>query len=316
MRYLTRIVCLGLARWHVALGLLALMAFTAPALSATCSVYQGQATINELRIEASNETDTANQVEIYNSGNVAESVWRTWILKTYHEGSLKTTAAMSSASQFTANGQFIYNNDKALFLENRSGGKHDVEVVLTDASGAYIDYILIGTTPTSDLTPPACLSPAKKATASSSSRNKSGNLSRTTDGGSWPSTATSTSSHTIGKSNNCNNSGNDLTVSYSADQPSPVVNTTTVNYTLTVSNKNCTSSVSGIKVTATNISNTNFGSLAYSTTTTLIQHPEEEANITPPIHGAERIVSVAGACSARWTSWAKRIRGPTTSPDR
>ena len=34
MKHLTRIVCLGLARWHVALGLLVTLAFSAPALAA------------------------------------------------------------------------------------------------------------------------------------------------------------------------------------------------------------------------------------------------------------------------------------------
>ena len=260
----------------------------------------GQATINELRIGSTNQTNTSNQIEVYNSGNVPEAVWRTWKLIVNHQGTTKGTYLLSSSSEFTAAGQFIYNSNKAIFLENKSG-KHKTDIALVDASGNFIDYVaVVGT----NQSVPSCMGTPKVAPASSD-KGASGNLSRVTDGSTWPSTVTSTSSHTIGKSNNCNASGNDLAVAYSADQPSPVVNTTTVNYTLTVSNKNCSGTVSGIKVTATNISSTNFpttgaNALAYSTTSpantgtrTLVGNNLEWSGITLAA-GASATLTITG----------------------
>lgn len=44
----------------------------------SCSTYMGKATINEVRIGASGTSSSNNQIDLFNSGNVAPSVWKTW----------------------------------------------------------------------------------------------------------------------------------------------------------------------------------------------------------------------------------------------
>jgi hypothetical protein len=95
-------------------------------------------------------------------------------------------------------------------------------VALVDASGNFIDYIaLTGVIQTV----PSCMGTPAKATASSSDVN--GNLSRSTDGGSWPTSVKATSSHTIGSSNVCS-SGSDISVSNGVSPAKAIVNTTPV----------------------------------------------------------------------------------------
>lgn len=69
MKYLTRIVSLGLARWPVALGLLALMAFPAPALSATMPLYLSATGVPSSTL--SNTAASATTLLNYDSGRDA-----------------------------------------------------------------------------------------------------------------------------------------------------------------------------------------------------------------------------------------------------
>ena len=63
---------------------LALLPTLAPAQG--CSPYLGQASINELRIGSSNNSDAKNQIEVFNSGSVPQAVWSTWQLVVYFKG--------------------------------------------------------------------------------------------------------------------------------------------------------------------------------------------------------------------------------------
>ena len=97
-----------------------------------------------------------------------------------------------------------------------------------------------------------------KATASSSDVN--GNLSRSTDGGSWPAAVKATSRHTIGSSNVCT-VGSDLSVSNGVSPAKAIVNTTPVTYTITVTNKSCSNTVSGIVINTTGLIDASFSGL-------------------------------------------------------
>lgn len=245
-------------RWLLA-GLLMVLPLWASA--AVCSGYRGQVFINELRVGASGSSSTSNQVEIYNGANVAQSVWSTWQLVIYYRSStsifslpVKKGGYMLS-SGFSASGQFIYNSSKAIYLRNRS--PRLVDVALVDASGNFIDYISI----TGAIqTVPSCMGTAVKANPSSSSDVK-GDLSRTTDGGSWPTAVTSTSVHTIGSSNVCT-VGSDLSVSNGVSPSKAIVNTTPVTYTITVSNKSCSNTISNIVINTTGQTSGNFSGLS------------------------------------------------------
>jgi len=228
-----------------------------------CSPYKGQATINELYVGKSGRTDTNNKVEIYNNGNVASAVWKTWSVVIYSNRSGKTAQKRGPYplnSGFANNGQFIYNNTTKIYLQNRDA--RWVDVALLDANGDFIDYIAIEN---KIQTVPACFGTTTTVQAFSNS-DKSGDLPRNPDGGSWPASLTGTTGNTIGYSNACTAGGNDLLVSNSVDIPNPVRNTTTVTYSVGVQNKSCTGSVTGIQITDTNIAAANFSGLSFNHT--------------------------------------------------
>lgn len=226
------------------------------AQAAVCSAYKGQVFINELRIGNTGSTSTTNQIELYNSGNVAKAVWSTWQLVVYYRdgsGVVSKKGGYYLSSGFSVKGQFIYNSTKGIYLRNRSS--RWLDVALVDASGNFIDYIaLTGVIQTV----PSCMGTPAKATASSSDVN--GNLSRSTDGGSWPAAVKATSSHTIGSSNVCT-VGSDLSVSNGVSPAKAIVNTTPVTYTITVTNKSCSNTVSGIVINTTGLIDASFSGL-------------------------------------------------------
>lgn len=242
-------------RWLLALLLLGLPMW---ASAVVCSSYKGQVFINELRIGASGTSSTANQVEIYNSANVAQSVWSTWQLVIYYKSSTGTITKKGGymlSSGMSVSGQFIYNSSKALYLRNRS--TRSVDVALVDASGNFIDYIAVyGVIQTV----PSCMGTAVKVNASSSS-DVAGDLARSTDGGSWPASVTSTSTHTIGSSNVCT-VGSDLSVSNGVSPSKAIISTTPVTYTITVNNKSCSNTISNIVINTTGQTSANFSGLS------------------------------------------------------
>lgn len=230
-----------------------------------CSPYKGQVTLNELRIGASATSSTLNQIELFNSGGVAESIWKTWQLVVYMQnginGSISKKGGYYLSSGFTANGQFIYNDNKKIYLRNRSS--RFVDVALIDQNGHLIDYVAMESR---IQTPPACFG-AGSVVDLTSSKNVSGDIPRLPDGGPWPASVSNTSSHTIGRTNVCTLSGNDLSVSMSVDIANPIVNTTRVIYTVGVLNKSCSGSLAGIVLTDNGISSGNFSGLTYDPST-------------------------------------------------
>lgn len=231
-----------------------------------CSPYKGSVMLNELRIGKSGSTSTLNQIELYNSANVPEAVWRTWKLVVYYYQTGSTTPPalrgpypLSSTTAFTANGQFIYNNNLAMYLRNRNG--RQVDVALVDANGMLIDYVAIEGRIQSI---PTCFG-APNIVDATSSKNASGDIPRLPDGGTWPANVTNTTSHTIGRTNVCT-LGNDLVVTNSADTLNPIINTSLVTYTVNVLNKSCSTSITGITLVDTNISTTYFNGLSYTRT--------------------------------------------------
>ena len=250
-------------RW-LALALLCLCGWAGPASAAgACSAYVGQATINEVRVGLSGKSSFKNQIEVYNSGGVAPAVWQTWQLVLYYKtntGLVSKTGVNFLSSGYSASGQFIYGTGKN-FLVNRQGYASDIALV--DANGDFIDYVAIGSR---IQTVPSCLGTPTVATVSSNS-NTSGDLARITDGGTWPAAVNNTTLHTIGASNVCTAGGNDLVVANSADITTPVAAVTSVTYTVTVTNKSCSGTVSGIVLTDTGISVTNYSSLSSTATT-------------------------------------------------
>ncbi|MDP3464577.1 MAG: hypothetical protein Q8R86_02260, partial [Sulfuricurvum sp.] len=229
----------------------------------TCSSYKGQVMLNELRVGKSGSSDKTNQVELYNYGNIAETVWRTWKLIVYSKGSSTITAKgpylYNNTSTTTANGQFIYNNDLAMYLRNRNS--RSVDVALVDADGALIDYVAVESIIQNV---PSCFGTPSVVNATPSS-NTIGDIPRLPDGGTWPTNVTNTNSHTIGRTNVCT-LGNDLVVTNSADILNPIINTSLVTYTVNVLNKSCSTSITGITLTDTNISTTYFNGLSYTRT--------------------------------------------------
>ena len=278
-------------RWLLAL--LLLLGLPLAASAAVCSAYKGQVFINELRIGSSGNSSTANQIELYNSGNVAQSVWSTWQLVVYYRsgttGTLTKRGGYFLSSGFSVAGQFIYNSTKRINLRNRTS--RYVDVALVDASGNFIDYIAI-TGPLQ--TVPTCMGTVAKANPSSSSDAK-GDLARTTDGGSWPASVTATSVHTIGASNVCT-VGSDLSVSNGVSPSKAIVNTTPVSYTITVTNKSCSNTVSNIVINTTGQTASNFSGLSGTISTGAANFTATGVtwNITSLTKGSTATLTVAG----------------------
>ena len=228
-----------------------------------CSPYKGLVTLNELRIGASGSRSTSNQIEIYNSGNVAESIWKTWQLVVYYkrDSTVRKRGGYYLSSGFTANGQFVYNNAKSLYLRNRNS--RYVDVALVDSSGRLIDYIAVEGRVQSL---PACFGNGQVVNATSSS-DTSGDVPRLPDGGTWPASVSNTTAHTIGRSNVCTLSGNDLSVDMSVDASNPIVNVTRVTYEIGLLNKSCSGSIAGVALNISGISASNFSSLTYNRST-------------------------------------------------
>ncbi|MDD5296313.1 MAG: hypothetical protein PHU46_05310 [Rhodocyclaceae bacterium] len=228
-----------------------------------CSSYMGKATLNELRIGASGSTSTSNQIEIYNSGSVAQSVWQTWQLVIYYRsggGTISQKGGYYLSSGFTANGQFIYNSSKSLYMRNKNG--RYLDVALVDSSGKLIDYVAMDGTIQST---PSCFGNASsKVVNATATDDMTGDVARMPDGGSWPANVNNSTAYTIGRTNLCSSGGSDLVVNNSVSSSSPIVNTTQVTYTVTVLNKSCTNSVSGVVITDTGIVAGKFTGLTYS----------------------------------------------------
>jgi hypothetical protein len=226
-----------------------------------CSPYKGLVTLNELRIGASGKSSSSNQIELFNGGNVAESIWKTWQLVVYRKngssGSPRKMGGYYLSSGFTASDQFIYNNAKSVYLRNRNS--RYVDVALIDSSGRLIDYIALESR---IQTPPACFG-ASVVVDLTSSKSTSGDIPRLPDGGTWPASVSNTSSHTIGRSNVCTLGGNDLSVTQSVDASSPIVNVTRVTYEIGVLNKSCSGSIAGVALNISGISAGNFSGLTY-----------------------------------------------------
>ena len=255
----------GRAHWLrlAALCLGACLALWLPqaARAQTCSAYKGQVSLNEVRIGASGSSSAKNQVEIFNAGGVPQSTWSTWQLVVYYKTPTKSATkkgGYSLASGFTAAGQFVYNSSKAIYLRNRDTFYSDIALV--DAGGAFIDYLAIEGKIQSI---PACLGTTVTVNATSST-STSGDIARIPDGGTLPSTVTNTIGHTIGVSNTCTSGGSDLTITNTANTGTPIVNVSTVTYTVLATNKSCSNTISGIVVTDTGISTSNFSALAAS----------------------------------------------------
>lgn len=225
-----------------------------------CSTYMGKVSLNELRIGASSQLSTSNQIELYNSGSVAQSVWQTWQLIIYYKkstGSPTLKGGYYLSSGFSANGQFIYNSSKALYLRNKAS--RYLDIALVDSSGKLIDYVAIEGAIQSM---PSCFG-STKVVDTTASTDLAGSLSRLPDGGNWPSTVSNTAGNTISRTNVCT-SGSDLVVSNSASNSSPIINTTPVTFTVTVLNKSCSNTVSSIAITDTGITTGNFSGLSYA----------------------------------------------------
>jgi len=265
-----------------------------------CSPYKGQVMLNELRIGSTTTTHIANQIELYNYANVPESTWRTWKLVLYSKSGtnapkLRGPYALSSITQFTANGQFIYNNNLAIYLRNRNG--RSVDVALVDANGALIDYVAVESIIQNV---PSCFGTPSVVNATPSG-NTIGDIARLPDGGigaigsGWPANVSNTASHTISRTNVCT-PGNDLVVTNSADTLNPIINTSLVTYTVNVLNKSCSTSITGITLTDTNISTTYFNGLSYTRTQgTSTQGPSSLSwNVGTLAAGASATLTIAG----------------------
>ena len=219
-----------------------------------CSAYMGQVVVNEWRVGASNASDAKNQVEFFNSGNVAPAVWQTWSTQVwFKDGATSATrkGTYPLSTGHTANGQFIYNNTAKYFSQNKDAKK--VDIALLDANGDFIAYLAIEGTAQ---TVPACFG-ATTTVQAATNKDEAGRIMRTTDGGAWPAALTKTSVHTIGRTNACSASG-DIVINHEVNYAKPVQASTTVTYTTTAFNNACSTKVSGAEVTVTNLSTTNF----------------------------------------------------------
>lgn len=246
-----------LRTWTAAAALpLVLLAMPGHALAATaCSAYMGQVVINEVRVGKSNSADVKNQVEIFNTNNVAPAVWQTWSVQVWFKDGTKAAVkkggyAMSTGH--TASGQFIYNNVTKYWLQNRNNKAVDIAVL--DAGGALVAYFAMEGVIQAV---PACYG-ATTMVQSSGSGDETGGIMRPTDGtGAWAASLTKTNVHTIGRTNACS-AGADIVVSIDVDYDKPVQASTQVTYIVTAYNNACILKVSSAEVTITNLSTANF----------------------------------------------------------
>ncbi|MDP2904034.1 MAG: hypothetical protein Q8N96_13175 [Methylovulum sp.] len=242
------------------LGLCAFIPRQATA-DAVCSSYKGQAVINELRIGSSGTSNKANQIELFNSNNLAASVWQSWKIRLSYKsvnGRRTYTRTYYLKSGFTNTGQFIFNSNKATYQINLNGRPYDV--ALLDKSGNFIDYVAVEG---NIQAVPSCMA-TTVVNAAASTKKTSGNIARIPDAGSWPASVTNTIGHSIGKSNMCTASGSDLIVSNNIDNANPLLKVTPTTDTVTVSNNSCSNTVSGITLTVSGISTSNFSGLGYT----------------------------------------------------
>ena len=270
----------------------------------SCSAYRGQATLNEARIGAGNSSSASNQVEIFNSGNVASTLWKTWKVKVSYKSSATGTPTVKGpyplSSGFTNIGQFIYNTT-SMYLRNRSSSY--VDIALVDSNGDFIDYVAI--TGVVQAVPPCFTSTV--VTASSSS-DLVGDLARLPDGGAWPAKVINSSAHTISRTNVCTATGNDVAVVHGVDFSSPILNTTQVTYTVTVYNKSCSTSATGLSLTDTGISTSSFSSLSYSPSAGTVTTPGASApvwTIGTLAVGASATLTIVGTPTVLGTLVAK-----------
>lgn len=265
MRYLVHSLLRGLrgSLWLLLLAVSAQQSSQADSVGSptVCSVYKGLATLNEFRIGSSGRSSTSNQIEIFNDGGIDASVWQTWQLVVHSKdsrGRITRRGGYYLSSGFTANGQFIYNNSKKIYLRNRN--PRVMDITLVDRFGYLIDYLALEG---KIQTQPDCFG-AGKVVDLSATKNTSGNISRMPDGAVWPGFASNTASHTIGRSNVCTLTGNDLSVSNSVDISSPIINNTTLTFSINVLNKSCSGSIGSIVLTDSGLSTSNFSSLSAS----------------------------------------------------
>ncbi len=243
----------------------------------TCSSYKGQVSINEIRIGTSGSSNITNQVELYNPNGIAQSVWQTWSILINYRKSTSTTATKygpyALSSGFISVNNFIYNNNKAMYLRNRN--TRFVDIALLDASGNFIDYVALeGTVQTV----PTCMT--KLVINTTPTADTTGYAARSTDGGSWPANVAGTYS-TMGSTNVCTaGTSPDLSISNAFDIAAPTVDLTTVTYSVIVSNKSCTAPASGVATSLSNITATNFSSLSTSVTTGSVSQQSTGLNWT------------------------------------
>jgi hypothetical protein len=226
-----------------------------------CSAYKGQVFLNELRIGSTKSLSTANQIELYNSTNVAQSVWQNWKLVINYGRSGSATVVYGPYplnSGFSAQGKFIYNSNKAIYLRNRNG--RFVDVALLDQNGDFIDYIAINS---KMQTVPGCFGSTTQISTTSGS-SVIGDVMRMPDGGTWPSTISNTTVNTIGITNVCSSGVSDLVISNGVDIPSPTALVTPVIYTVTAFNKSCANTLLGVQVSVTNMAASIFDGLSFS----------------------------------------------------
>jgi hypothetical protein len=151
-------------------------------------------------------------------------------------------------------------------------------------------------------------------TAPSASNDSSGDLARLPDGsGSWPATVTSTTSHTIGWSNACTQTGLDLAVTNSVDAVNPTINTTLVTYSVTVTNKSCSLPINNISLTYVNslplnpnvisTANFNFSPSTFQVSTGSVTAP----STTPPVWTVGTLA--AGATATMTISGTPKVLG-------
>ena len=247
-------------RWGMLLVLS--LAWSQAALAAgACSAYKGQVLLNELRIGSTSSLNKLNQIELYNRSNVAQSVWQNWKLVMNYGRSGSSPTAYGPyllSTGFSAQGQFIYNSDKVLYLRNRNGRM--VDVALLDQNDDFVDYVAING---KMQTVPGCFGSTTQINTNTSS-SRVGDAMRLPDGGTWPSTISNTSVNTIGITNVCSSGVSDLVVSNGVDIASPTALVTPVTYTVSAFNKSCTNILANVQVTVTNISATNFDGLTYT----------------------------------------------------
>lgn len=242
-------------------GLLLILLSILPQAEAAvgCSPYKGQVVINEVRIGASGKSSTSNQIELFNLANVSPSVWQQWQLVVYYKNSGRKASKKGGyflKNGFTANGDFIYNDNQRIYLTNRNN--RYLDIALVDQNGNFIDYVAIEGKIQSV---PTCLGAISVVNANSS-KNSAGDIALIPDAGSWSTSVNNGSFHTIGRTNVCTSSGSDLAVSNSVDIANSLVSSTQVTFSVTVTNMSCSNQINSITLTDSNISTTNFTGLS------------------------------------------------------